>query len=155
MLIDFLRNRRHGYGRIVLLSGAVAALTAATGAGKVWVTDIVVNLPTQDSSSRSFRNIGVGVQNDTDAAATFDITCEWKCPYGNVKNWSASVEQGAYLDAKKSRGFERDANMGCDPIPPELTFSCEVAKRGPKDSKGKTTWTVLNTGKKTVKIPQF
>jgi hypothetical protein len=154
MPIDVLSNRRHGYRRIVLVCGAAAALTAASGAATVRITDIVVDVPTQPSSPKSFRNLAVGVQNDTDAGATFDISCEWKCPYGNLKNFNTSIEQGAYLDARKSREFARDANIGCDPMPVELTISCEVVKRGPKDAKGKTTWKVLNTGKKTVQIPK-
>ena len=136
MSIDVRSNSRQGYGRIVFLCGAVAALAAPSGAPKVWVTDIVVNLPTQDSSPKSFRNIGVGVQNDTDAAATFDITCEWKCPYGNLKNWSSSIEQGAYLDSRKSRGYERDANMGCDPIPSELKIFVQPREARSQELRG-------------------
>lgn len=155
MFTDLLRNRQHGYWRIVLLCVAAVTLAAAPPPRRVWVTDIVVDVPTQSSSPKSFRNIGVGVQNDTTAAATFDISCKWDCPFGNVKNFFASIEQGAYLEAKKSRGFERDVNLGCQLIPTQLTISCEISKRGPKNAQGKTTRTVLNTGKKRVTIPKF
>lgn len=155
MLTDPLRNRRYGYWRIVLLCVAAVTLAAPSPPPRVWITDIVVDVPARSSSPKSFRNIGVGVQNDTTAAATFDISCKWDCPFGNVKNFLASIEQGAYLDAKKSRGFERDVNLGCQPIPPQLTISCEISKRGPKDAQGKITKTVLNTAKKTVSIPKF
>lgn len=155
MFTDLLRNRQHGRWPIVLLCVAAVTLAAAPPPSQVWITDIVVDVPAQSSSPKSFRNIGVGVQNDTTAAAIFDISCKWDCPFGNVKNFSTSIEQGAYLDARKSRGFERDANLGCQPIPTQLTISCEISKRGPKNAQGKTTRTVLNTAKKTVTIPKY
>jgi hypothetical protein len=92
------------------------------------------------------------VQNDTKAAATFDVSCNWACPAGNTRTWAVSIEQGAYLDAGKDRGFERDVNMGCQPLPSVLVITCELTKKAPNSQTKPET---LDKNSKQVTIPSL
>lgn len=143
-----------GSWRVGFICLATAAFVGAGGSGRVWITDIVVDVPSHRyNGAVPFRTIIVGVQNDTTADATFDVSCSWACPVGNVKTFAGSVEQGAYLEAGKSRGYERDLNLACEYLPSALTLTCDLTKKEPPDATGKRKWRTLDTAKKEVAIP--
>ena len=72
------------------------------------------------------------LKNDSDFPAIVTTSCGWKCPYGLVLNSGTTIEQGTYLKPNEQRSISRTDTIRCDPVPPELSFTCSIEWNGDK-----------------------